>query len=86
VKKQSLVLMEKARKSSETEEIAIQQAQTAIAERDSAVAEAAAAKSREDYMLQLLTDASLDMAGKFHCLYLASFPLLLASLLLTELF
>jgi hypothetical protein len=65
VKKQSLVLMEKARKSSEAEEIALQQAQAAIAEKDSAVAEATAAKSREDSMLQLLTDASLDMAGKF---------------------
>jgi hypothetical protein len=57
--------MEKARKSSEAEEIALQQAQAAIAEKDSAVAEATAAKSREDSMLQLLTDASLDMAGKF---------------------
>ncbi|KAK1653238.1 hypothetical protein QYE76_071043 [Lolium multiflorum] len=63
VKKQSLVLMEKARKSSEAEEIALQQAQTAIAEKDSAVAEADAAASRENSMLQLLTDASLDMAG-----------------------
>ncbi|KAK1610051.1 hypothetical protein QYE76_033724 [Lolium multiflorum] len=62
VKKQSLVLMEKARKSSEAEEIALQQAQTAIAEKDSAVAEADAAASRENSMLQLLTDASLDMA------------------------
>ncbi|KAK1660291.1 hypothetical protein QYE76_048450 [Lolium multiflorum] len=65
VKKQSLVLMEKARKSSEAEEIALQQAQTAIAEKDSAVAEADAAASRENSMLQLLTDASLDMAGAF---------------------
>ncbi|KAK1665393.1 hypothetical protein QYE76_053552 [Lolium multiflorum] len=42
-----------------------QQAQDAIAEKDSAVAEAAAATSRENFMLQLLTDASLDMAGSF---------------------
>ncbi|KAK1647022.1 hypothetical protein QYE76_064827 [Lolium multiflorum] len=45
--------------------IALQQAQDAISEKDSAVAEAAAATSRENFMLQLLTDASLDMAGSF---------------------
>jgi hypothetical protein len=73
VKKQSLVLMEKSRKSSEAEKIALQQAQTAIAEKDSAVAEVAAAASREDSMLQLLIDASLDMAGMFHYLCRASF-------------
>ncbi|KAK1686078.1 hypothetical protein QYE76_046926 [Lolium multiflorum] len=65
VKKQSLMLMEQSRKSSEREKIALQQAQAAIAEKDSAVAEAAAATSRENSMLQLLTDASLDMAGSF---------------------
>ncbi|KAK1608822.1 hypothetical protein QYE76_032495 [Lolium multiflorum] len=47
------------------EKIALQQAQDAISEKDSAVAEAAAATSRENFMLQLLTDASLDMAGSF---------------------
>jgi acyl-homoserine lactone acylase PvdQ len=65
-KKQSLMLMEQSRKSSEREKIALQQAQDAISEKDSAVAEAAAATSRENFMLQLLTDASLDMAGMFH--------------------
>ncbi|KAK1602320.1 hypothetical protein QYE76_017630 [Lolium multiflorum] len=50
---------------SRREKIALQQAQAAIAEKDSAVAEAAAASSRENSMLQLLTDASLDMAGSF---------------------
>ena len=87
VKKQSLMLMEQSRESSQREKVALQQAQDAITEKDAAVAEAAAASSRENSMLQLLTDASLDMAGEFHCLCLASsFPLLLASLLLTELF
>jgi hypothetical protein len=62
-KKQSLVLMEQSRKSSEREQIALQQAQDAIAEKETAVAEAAAASTRENFMLQLLTDASLDMAG-----------------------
>jgi hypothetical protein len=87
LKKQSLMLMEQSRESSQREKVALQQVQDAMAERDAAVAEAGAAASRENSMLQLLTDASLDMAGKFHCLYLASsFPLLLASLLPTELF
>ncbi|KAK1645097.1 hypothetical protein QYE76_062902 [Lolium multiflorum] len=44
------------------EKIALQQAQAAIAEKDSAVA---AAASRENSMLQLLIDASLDMADCF---------------------
>ncbi|KAK1681533.1 hypothetical protein QYE76_042381 [Lolium multiflorum] len=61
-KKQSLMLMEQSRKSSEREKVALQQAQDAIIEKDAAVAEAAAATSRENFMLQLLTDASLDMA------------------------
>ncbi|KAK1661951.1 hypothetical protein QYE76_050110 [Lolium multiflorum] len=63
VKKQSLILMEQSRESSEKEKIALQRAQDAISERDTAVAEADAAASRENSMLQLLTDASLDMAG-----------------------
>jgi hypothetical protein len=58
--------MEQSRKSSEREKVALQQAQDAIAEKDSAVAEAAAASSRENFMLQLLTDGSLDMAGVLH--------------------
>jgi hypothetical protein len=62
-KKQSLVLMEQSRKSSEREQIALQQAQDALAEKETAVAEAAAASTRENFMLQPLTDASLDMAG-----------------------
>jgi hypothetical protein len=63
VKKQSLMLMEQSRKSSEREKVALRQAQDAILEKDAAIAEAAAAMSRENFMLQLLTDASLDMAG-----------------------
>ena len=62
-KKQSLVIMEQSRKSSEREKIALRQAQDAIAEKETAVAEAAAASARENFMLQLLTDASLDMTG-----------------------
>ncbi|KAK1615063.1 hypothetical protein QYE76_020580 [Lolium multiflorum] len=65
VKKQSLILMEQSRESSEKEKIALQQAQDAITDKDAAVAEADAAASRENSMLQLLTDASLDMADAF---------------------
>ncbi|KAK1607496.1 hypothetical protein QYE76_031169 [Lolium multiflorum] len=63
VKKQSLMLMEQSRESSEREKIALQQARDAMTEKDAAVAEVAAAISRENAMLQLLTDASLDIAG-----------------------
>jgi hypothetical protein len=80
VKKQSLILMEQSRESSEKEKIALQRAQDAISERDTAVAEADAAASRENSMLQLLTDASLDMAGKFH--YLSCFFFSFAACLL----
>ncbi|KAK1617021.1 hypothetical protein QYE76_022538 [Lolium multiflorum] len=80
VKKQSLMLMEQSRESSEKEKVALQQAQDAISERDTAVAEADAAASRENSMLQLLTDASLDMAGKFH--YLSCFFVSFAACLL----
>jgi microcystin-dependent protein len=65
MKKQTLAMMEKSRQASEREEIALQQAKETIAAKDAAVAEAAEASSRENYMLQLMTDASLDMTGMF---------------------
>jgi hypothetical protein len=55
--------MEQSRKSSEREKLALQQAQEALTLKDTAVAEAALAFSREEHMLQLMNDASLDMAG-----------------------
>ena len=64
MKKQSLIVMEQSHKSSEREKIALQQAQEALELKEAAVAEALQATSRENYMLELLTDASLDMAGK----------------------
>ena len=66
MKKQALVIMEQSQKSSEREKIALQQAQEALALKEAAVAEAAQATSREDYMLELMTDASLDMVGMLH--------------------
>jgi hypothetical protein len=58
--------MEQSRKSSEREKVALQQAQEAVTLKEVAVAEAAQATSRENYMLELMTDASLDMAGMLH--------------------
>ena len=66
MKKQSLIVMDQSHKSSEREKMALQQAQEALKLKDAAVAEALQATSRENYMLDLLTDASLDMAGKSH--------------------
>ncbi|KAK1610242.1 hypothetical protein QYE76_033915 [Lolium multiflorum] len=57
--------MDQSRKSSEREKIALQQAQEALVLKETTVAEAAQAVSREDYMLDLMPDASLDMAGSF---------------------
>ncbi|KAK1617599.1 hypothetical protein QYE76_023116 [Lolium multiflorum] len=65
MKKQTIMIMDRFRKSSEREKVALQEAKEALALRDTAVAEAAQAVAREEYMLNLLTDASLDMAGSF---------------------
>jgi hypothetical protein len=63
MKKPALVIMEQSRKSSEREKVVLQQAQEAIALKEAAVTEAAEAASRENYMLQLMNDSSLDMTG-----------------------
>jgi hypothetical protein len=63
MKKQALLTMEQSRKSSEREKIALQQAQEAIASKEAAVAEAIQATSRENFMLELMNEASLEMAG-----------------------
>ncbi|KAK1608043.1 hypothetical protein QYE76_031716 [Lolium multiflorum] len=65
MKKQAVIIMDQSRKSSEREKIALQQAQEALTLKETAVAEAVQAASREDYMLDLMTDASLDIAGSF---------------------
>jgi hypothetical protein len=63
MKKQALVIMEQSRRSSENEKLVVQQAQEALALKETAVAEAAEATSRENFVLQLMNDASLDMTG-----------------------
>jgi hypothetical protein len=65
LKKQSLIVMEQSCKSSERERIALQQAQEALTLKETVAAKAAQAMSRENYMLDLMVAASLDMAGTF---------------------
>ena len=85
MKKQSLVIMEQSRRLSENEKLAVQQAREAISLKETAVAEAAEATSREIFMLQLMNDASLDMTGTLHkrshdvfCSYCLNFLLMLS--------
>jgi hypothetical protein len=79
MKKQVLIVMEQSRKSSEKEKQALHQAQEALALKETAVAEAAQAASRENYMLELMTDASLDMEGTLLALEVLPMYLLLVS-------
>jgi hypothetical protein len=55
--------MDQSRKSSEHEKAALRQAQEALELKESAVADALRATKREDYMLDLMTEASQDMVG-----------------------
>jgi hypothetical protein len=63
MKKQAITIMDQSRKSSEREKNALQQAQEALELKEAVVAEGLQATSRENYMFDLMTDASLDMAG-----------------------
>jgi F0F1-type ATP synthase membrane subunit b/b' len=63
MKKQAITIMDQSRKSSEREKIALGQAQEARKLKETAVAEALQATARENCMLELMTDASEDMAG-----------------------
>jgi F0F1-type ATP synthase membrane subunit b/b' len=63
MKKQAITIMDQSRKSSEREKIALRQAQDALELEEIVVAEASQGTSRENYMLDLMTDATLDMAG-----------------------
>jgi hypothetical protein len=60
-----LLAMEQSQKSLEKEKIALQQAQEAISAKETAVAEATKAASRENTLLELMIDASSEMAGIF---------------------
>ncbi|KAK1678499.1 hypothetical protein QYE76_039347 [Lolium multiflorum] len=64
-KKQTLVMMEQSRKSSEAEKVALQQVREAMAAKEIAVSEAEKAVTRENFMLELMDEASADMSGAF---------------------
>jgi hypothetical protein len=70
MKKQVVTIMDQSRKSSEREKAALRQAQEALELKETAVAEALRATAREDYMLDLMTEASQDMAGALRCIFL----------------
>jgi hypothetical protein len=74
MKKQAVVVMDQSRKSLDREQAALRQAQEALESKDSAAVDALRAAKREAYMLDLMTDASQDMAGM---LRFASSPLFL---------
>ena len=54
--------MDQSRKSSEREKIALHQAHEALDLKETVVADALQATARENYMLELMTEASQDMA------------------------
>ena len=56
-------MMEQSRKSSEAEKIALQQAHEAVAAKEIAASEAEKATTRENFMLELMNEASADMSG-----------------------
>jgi hypothetical protein len=63
MKKQVVTVLAQYRKSSDREQAALHQAQEALELKESATANASRATQRESYMLDLMTDASQDMAG-----------------------
>jgi hypothetical protein len=70
VKKQAIIVMDQSRKSSEREKTAVRQAYEALEPKEAAVAEALQATARENYILDLMTDASLGMVGTLHFILL----------------
>ncbi|KAM0839812.1 hypothetical protein ACQ4PT_060052 [Festuca glaucescens] len=65
LKKQTMTALEQARKSSDREQTALLQAQESLKSEKAATAKAIRSAERENYMLDLMTDASQDMAGSF---------------------
>jgi hypothetical protein len=63
MKKQTVIVIEQSRKSSDREQAALRQGQEALEMKETATANAAQSAQRENYMLDLMTDASQDMAG-----------------------
>ena len=63
MKKQTMTALEQARKSSDREQSALRQAQESLELEKTATSNAARSAQRENYMLDLMTDGSQDMAG-----------------------
>jgi hypothetical protein len=64
LKKQAVTALDQARKSSDREQAALLQTQEARDLEKAATLSATRSAERESYMLDLMTDASLDMAGE----------------------
>jgi 3-phosphoglycerate kinase len=79
MKKQTLAMMEQSRKASQKEKVALQQAKEATAARDAAVSETEKAATRENFMLDLMIEASADMSGMLLQTEIPVFSLLLCS-------
>ena len=58
-----MIVLDQSRKSSEREQAALRQAQEALELKETTTANATRSAQRESYMLDLMTDASQDMAG-----------------------
>ena len=63
MKKQTMTALEQARKSSDREQAALLRAQESLESEKTANAKATRSAERENYMLDLMSDASQDMAG-----------------------
>jgi hypothetical protein len=63
MKKQTMTALEQARKSADREQSALRQAQESLELEKTATFDAARSAQHENYMLDLMTDASQDMAG-----------------------
>ncbi len=63
LKKQAMNALDQARKSSDREQAALLQAQTSANLEKTATLKATRAAERENYMLELMTTASQDVAG-----------------------
>jgi hypothetical protein len=73
MKKQVVTVMDQSRKSSEREKAALRQAQEALELKECAVADALRATAREDYMLELMTEACQDMVGVVYLSFSSTF-------------
>jgi hypothetical protein len=63
MKKQTVTVLDQSRKSSDREKVALLQTQEALELKETATTNATRSAQRESYMLDLMTDASQDMAG-----------------------